>query len=240
MRFYTNVQMIGNDFLVRGYENGEHISFREKYAPTLFVKSKKDTKYKTLEGEKVEPIKPGLVRDCREFFNKYDGVDGFKVFGNDRYVYQYISDKYSEDEIKFDISKIKLITMDIEVQAEEGFPDPSSCSEEMLTISIQDAATKKIITWGRKPYTPTQSNVTYHYYPDEVEMLNAFLYWWQNNTPEVVTGWNVRLYDIPYLCGRIDRIMGTKKMKELSPWKIVNPDKITITGRSSISLILLV
>ena len=223
--------MIGNDFLVRGYENGEHISFREKYAPTLFVKSKKDTKYKTLEGEKVEPIKPGLVRDCREFFNKYDGVDGFKVFGNDRYVYQYISDKYSEDEIKFDISKIKLITMDIEVQAEEGFPDPSSCSEEMLTISIQDAATKKIITWGRKPYTPTQSNVTYHYYPDEVEMLNAFLYWWQNNTPEVVTGWNVRLYDIPYLCGRIDRIMGTKKMKELSPWKIVNPDKITITGR---------
>jgi len=231
VRFYTNVQMIGNDFLVRGYENGEHISFREKYAPTLFVKSKKDTKYKTLEGEKVEPIKPGFVRDCREFFNKYDGVDGFKVFGNDRYVYQYISDKYSEDEIKFDISKIKLITMDIEVQAEEGFPDPASCSEEMLTISIQDAATKKIITWGRKPYTPTQSNVTYHYHPDEVEMLNSFLHWWQNNTPEVVTGWNVRLYDIPYLCGRIDRIMGTKKMKELSPWKMVNPDKITITGR---------
>ena len=109
-------------FLVScGYENGEHISFREKHAPTLLSNQRKIQSIKTLEGEKVEPIKPGLVRDCREFFNKYDGVDGFKVFGNDRYVYQYISDKYSEDEIKFDISKIKLITMDIEVQAEEGF-----------------------------------------------------------------------------------------------------------------------
>ena len=25
MRFYTNVQMVGNNFLVRGYENGEKV-----------------------------------------------------------------------------------------------------------------------------------------------------------------------------------------------------------------------
>ena len=111
MRFYTNVQMIGNKFLVRGYEDGEHVMFREEYSPTLFVKSKKPTQYKTLEGEYVEEVKPGTVRDCREFYKKYDDLEGFKIYGNDRYVYQYISDKYPEDEIKFDISKIKLITL---------------------------------------------------------------------------------------------------------------------------------
>lgn len=79
MRFYTNVQMIGNNFLVRGYEDGRKVMFQEKYNPTLFVKSRKETKWKTLEGEYVEPIKPGLVRDCREFIKKYDGVEGFKV-----------------------------------------------------------------------------------------------------------------------------------------------------------------
>ena len=231
MRFYTNVQMVGNNFLVRGYEDGQRKIYKEAYQPTLFVKSKKESKWKTLEGECVEPIQPGTIRDCREFYKKYDGVDGFPIYGNERYVYQYISDKYPEEEIKFDISKISLVTMDIEVQAEEGFPDPESCSEEMLTISIQDNATKQIITWGRKPYTPSQKNVTYHHHEDEVAMLNAFLYWWSNNTPDVITGWNVRLYDIPYLCGRISRIMGEKKMKLLSPWGLVSQDEAYISGR---------
>ena len=231
MRFYTNVQVVGNNFLVRGYENGRSVIFKEEYSPTLFVKSNRETKYKTLEGENVEPIQPGTVRDCREFYKKYDDVDGFKIFGNDRYVFQYISDKYPEDEIKFDIKKINLVTIDIEVKSEQGFPDPESCSEELLTISIQDYATKQINTWGRKPYTPTQDNVTYHYFEDEIAMINSFLYHWSQNPPEVVTGWNCRLYDIPYLCGRIDRIMGQKKMKLLSPWGIISQESITIMGR---------
>ena len=68
MRFYTNVQLVGNNFLVRGYENGKHFMTRETFSPTLFVSSNKKTKYKTLAGEHVEPINPGSVRDCREFF----------------------------------------------------------------------------------------------------------------------------------------------------------------------------
>jgi hypothetical protein len=123
MRFYTNVQMVGDHFLVRGYENGEHFMVREKFSPTLFVPAKKQTKYKTLTGDYVESIQPGSVRDCREFIKKYENVEGFKVHGNDRYIYQYISDNYAEDEIKFDITKIKLITIDIEVASENGFPD---------------------------------------------------------------------------------------------------------------------
>ena len=110
MKFYTNVQMVGDHFLVRGYENGQSFMTREKFYPTLFVPAKKKTKYKTLTGDYVETIQPGSVRDCREFIKKYDGVEGFKIYGNDRYIYQYISDNYPEDQIKFDISKICFIT----------------------------------------------------------------------------------------------------------------------------------
>ena len=231
MRFYTNVQMIGNNFLVREVVDGKREIYKEAYSPTLYVKSNKETNYKTLNGESVTPIKPGTVRDCREFFKKYDNVDGFKIFGNNRYVFQYLSDKYPQDEVKFDIKHINLVTMDIEVQAEQGFPDPESCSEEMLTISLQDYSTKKITTWGRKPYVPTQENVTYYHFDDEIDMLNSFLYHWSKNPPDVITGWNVRLYDIPYLCGRISRIMGSKKCKLLSPWGLVSQDEIYISGR---------
>ena len=61
MRFYTNVQMVGDNFLVRGYENGKHFATREKFYPTLFVPSKKKTRFKTLEGDYVESVEPGTV-----------------------------------------------------------------------------------------------------------------------------------------------------------------------------------
>ena len=191
MRFYTNVQLIGNQFLVRGYDNGKHVMFKEEYTPTLFVPSKKESKYKTLDGEFVEPIQPGFVRDCREFYKKYDGVDNFKIYGNDRYVSQYISEKYPEDEIKFDISKIKLVTIDIEVASENGFPDTTSASEEILTISIQDYTTKNIITWGVKPFANKQSNVKYIECSSEYGLLQSFINYWDANIPEVITGWNI-------------------------------------------------
>lgn len=234
MRFYTNVQMVGNEFLVRGYENGQSVIFREKYQPTLFVKSNKNSKYKTLEGENVEPIQPGTVRDCREFYSKYKDIDNFKIYGNDRYVYQYISDKYPEDEIKFDIKKINLVTLDIEVASENGFPDTESCSEEILSISVQNYSTKNILTWGRKPYTSKKKNVKYIHCSTEYELLSSFLIFWVNYPPEIVTGWNIQLYDIPYICGRLEKVLGEKEMKTFSPWGLVTKGELIISGRKNV------
>jgi len=231
MKFYTNVQLIGNQFLVRGYENGEHFEFRDEFRPTLFVKTKKETKYKTLSGEPVEPIQPGNVRDCREFYKKYEGVQGFEIYGNERYIYQYISEKYPEEEIKFDINKIKLVTLDIEVASEQGFPDVESCVEEILAISIQDYTSKKIITWGVKPFNNVRKDVTYHLCESEYALLNSFINYWIENTPEVITGWNIQLYDIPYIAKRLNRVLGEKLMKRLSLWGLVTEGEIFINGR---------
>jgi DNA polymerase elongation subunit (family B) len=231
MKFYTNVQLIGNKFLVRGYDNGEHIQFRDDYNPTLFVPTKKESKYRTLEGERVESIQPGFVRDCREFYKKYQDVEGFKIYGNDRYVSQYISDKYPEDEIKFDISKIRLVTLDIEVKSENGFPDPEAAAEEILLISIQDYNTKQIITWGVNSFNNKQENVNYIECPNEWTLLQRFIDYWNDNIPDVVTGWNIQYYDIPYLSKRLNRVLGEKEMKRLSPWGMNTENEIYIKGR---------
>jgi DNA polymerase elongation subunit (family B) len=227
--------MIGNQFLVRGYENGKSVMFKEEFSPTLFVPSKKESKYKTLDGENVEPIVPGSVRECREFYKKYENVDGFKIYGNDRYVFQYISEKYPEDEIKFDITKIKLATLDIEVASENGFPDTESASEEILTITIQDYATKKIVTWGVKPFNNKQSNVKYIECGSEYQLLQNFLDYWIKNIPEVITGWNIQFYDIPYICRRLNRVLGEKMMKSFSPWGLVSEREVVVMGRKQIS-----
>ena len=237
MRFYTNVQMVGDHFLIRGYENGKHFMTREKFYPTLFVPSKKNTQYQTLNGEYVEAVQPGTVRECREFIKKYDGVRGFDISGNDRYIYQYISETYPEDEVKFDISKIKVTTIDIEVASENGFPDVESAAEEVLLISIQDYNTKQIRTWGLGKFNNQQSNVNYRSFTNEYDLLNDFISWWmiEDNTPEVITGWNSELYDIPYLVRRIDRILGEKLMKRMSPWGLVTESEKFISGRKHIS-----
>ena len=231
MKFYTNVQLIGNQFLVRGVDNGERFEYRDDFFPTLFVKSNRNSKYRTLGGEKVEPVKPGTVRDCREFFKKYEDIEGFSIYGNERYIYQYISEKYPEDEIKFDISKIKLVTLDIEVSSEQGFPDVESCQEEILAITIQDYTTKKIITWGAKPFHNKQKNVTYHHCPTEYQLLSSFIEYWMVDVPDVVTGWNIELYDIPYICKRLNRVLGEKLMKRFSNWGLVTEGETFIKGR---------
>jgi DNA polymerase elongation subunit (family B) len=229
--------MVGDHFLVRGYEDGKHFMTREKFNPTLFVPSNKKTKYQTLNGEYVESIEPGSVRDCREFIKRYDGVENFKIYGNTGYIYQYISEMYPEEELKFDISKIKVTTLDIEVASENGFPDVESAAEEVLLITIQDYSSKKIRTWGQGPFKNQQKNVEYRSFSSEYDLLNDFINWWmiEENTPEVVTGWNIELYDIPYIVRRLDRVLGEKLMKRMSPWGLVTEDEIYIAGRKHIS-----
>ena len=234
MKFYTNVQMIGDSFLVRGYDNGEYIQFREKYNPTLFVPSKKKTFYKTLDGEYVAPIKPGSVRDCRDFYKKYEEVDEFKIYGNERYIYQYISDKYPEAEIKFDIGKVRLLTVDIETRSENGFPDVESADQEILLISVQDYNTKEITTWGVGPFKVKQDNVRYIQFNNEHDMLSSFIQWWMDNTPDVVTGWNIQLFDMPYITKRIERLLGVKLARRLSPWGLVSQKEVFIKGRRQV------
>ena len=187
-----------------------------------------------LDGDYVEPLKPGFVSDCREFLKKYSEVENFKIYGNERFIYQYISDKYPQEHIEFDISKIRLVTVDIETRSENGFPDVESADQEILLITIQDYNTKEIITWGQGPFKIKQDNVRYIQFNNERDLLNSFINWWMENTPDVVTGWNIQLFDIPFITKRIDRVLGEKLAKRLSPWGLVSQKEVFIKGRKQI------
>ena len=56
------------------------------------------------------------------------------------------------------------------------------------------------------------------------------------HTPEVITGWNVQLFDIPYIAGRLKRVLGEKLMKRLSPWGLVSEGEVYIKGRRHIQM----
>ena len=206
MKFYTNVEQAGNRLLVRGYEGGSPFSYRVPFNPTLYVASKNYSDWKTLEGDCVEPLKMGSINDAKEFVKKYREVEDFDIYGNTRYLYQYITEQHPEDEILYDTSKIRIFNIDIETAAENGFPDIESADQEILAISIKDSYTGRIIVFGARPFDNKDSEVDYMHFRTEESMLTAFLGYWNENCPDVITGWNVQLFDIPYIARRIDRI----------------------------------
>jgi len=235
MKFYTNVEQAGNRLLVRGYEGGSPFSYRVPFNPTLYVATKKYSEWKTLEGEWVEPIKLGSINDAKEFVKKYREVDDFDIYGNTRYLYQYIVEEHPENEIRYDTSKIRIFNIDIETAAENGFPDIESADQEILAISIKDSYTGRIIVFGARPFDNKDSEVDYMHFRTEESMMSAFLQYWNENYPDVITGWNVQLFDIPYIARRITRILGEKAAKSLSPWKLISSREIYIKGRKQIA-----
>ena len=232
MRFYTFARQYGNNILVRGWDDkhGGHFKAKVPFKPTFFVPTNKPTEYKTLSGRSVAPIQPGTIKECREFLNNYDGVSGTKVYGFDRMLYQYLAEDYSGD-IEYDVDKIKLWSLDIETASENGFPKPEEAAEEVLLITLKNYKTKRLITFGSRPYTPSRDDVDYVLCENEHELLSNFVAWWQDVEPEVVTGWNVEAFDITYLANRIQKVMGETSLKRLSPWGLVSSETKEIKGR---------
>ena len=236
MKFYKNVEQVGNKILVRAHENGTDVQYREDFKPSLFVSSNKEvTDYKSLDGRPLRRVMPGSIADCRNFVQQYADIDEFEIHGNTRYLYQYINEKYPGDEIKFDSSLIRVFTIDIETAAENGFPDIQSADQEILLISLRDSFTNRITVWGSKAFPNEDRQVDYIHCNDETKLLHSFLGWWQENFPDVITGWNVQLFDIPYICRRMNRMLGDKYTKMLSPWKMVSDREIYIKGRKQIA-----
>ena len=236
MKFYTSVEQAGNRLLVRGYNNGERYSVRVPFNPTLFLPSKNYSKWKTLEGNAVEPHKFGSISEAREFVKQYKEVPDFDIYGNTRFLYQYIAEQHPEEELKFDSSKIRIFNIDIETAAENGFPDIESADQEILAISIKDSFSGRITVFGARPYDNKDPMVDYMHFRSEESMMNAFLDYWQANYPDVITGWNVQLFDMPYICNRIERILGDKFVKLLSPWRLVSQREIFIKGRKQFAV----
>jgi DNA polymerase elongation subunit (family B) len=235
MKFYKNVEQVGNKILVRAHENGTDVMYREDFKPSLFVSSNKESDYKSLDGRPLRRVMPGSIADCRQFVQQYADIEEFEIHGNTRYLYQYINEKYPHEEIKFDSSLIRVFTLDIETAAENGFPDIQSADQEILLISLRDSFTNRITVWGSKSFKNEDRQVDYIHCDDETKLLSCFLAWWQENFPDVITGWNVQLFDIPYICRRVTRILGDKHTKTLSPWKLISDREIYIKGRKQIA-----
>ena len=230
MNFYTNVIQWGNNLLVREIKNGQRINSKIRYSPTLYAFVKEKTPYKTLDGEYVTDISFDTIKEAKEWLENNKNQSEL-VYGNTQYPYTYISDTY-KDRVNWDLEKLLMVTIDIEVQCENGFPSPSKAEEELLSITIKNHQSKRIVVWGIGDFETEREDVSYIKCKNEVHLLKEFLVFWEKYWPDIVTGWNSEFFDIPYICNRIKKLFGEKELKRLSPWGGVRDREIYQMGRT--------
>ena len=236
MKTYTNISLRGNRVLFRGYEGTgsrkKRVQYAEgNFAPTLFVKSNKQTEWKTLEGLAVESVNPGTIYDCRQFIEQYKGVGGFSIYGNSDYTAQFIGQEFPQ-EVDYQFNDLKLAYLDIETECENGFPDPNRAEERVIVITLRLSSESQyhcFVLGNAKSPVPGLAEI-YHY-DNEGEMLRAFVEYWRWLDLDIVTGWNTQLFDIPYLINRITKVLGEDIAKKLSPWNDLRKRVVSLKGK---------
>lgn len=243
MKFYTSAHQYGSKILVRGVHNGVRFSRREDFSPVLYVKSKEESVHKSLYGDNLQPIEFENNNDAKEFIQTYGEVDNFAIYGQTNFGYQYITHKFP-GEIQWDMSQLKIQTIDIETKAEFGFPDINNPIEEILLITVKDLISRQIITFGCGDFDDVNSEeirnlraagnkFLYVKCDDERDLLETYIRFHSDNHPDIITGWNCELFDIAYLIARVERLFNDDNAtkKKFSPWGLVARKNMNVMGR---------
>ena len=238
MSFYTSVVRYGNSILYRGYnEHGKKIYKREKnFKPMFFTACQQETGWKSLDGLNIAPIEMDNMRHAKQWLEENSDVSGRKIFGTKNYIHQYISQRFPRD-IDFKREFIDVGTFDIETEYEDGFPHPGEASQRILSITYKSSKSKLYHVWGYGDFDTENSlikPVRYYRCRDEASLLEKFLTFWadESHCPDVITGWNIRFFDVPYLVNRTAKILGVESIKRFSPWGMVDYRQITRQGRT--------
>ena len=236
-KFYTNIEVRGNNILYRGYEDGMPVQRKIEYTPHLFIQSKEETQYKVFKsGIPVKKKTFDSIDSMKEFIEQYKDVPNFKYYGCSNIVRQFTGNEF-RGEIGWDYAMTKIWLFDIETRVGEnskGFPVPEKALEEILLISMVDHHQGKTHIWSvkdisrdNKIYTEL-SNVEFKAFPTEKAMLKDFLLFFASNRIDVISGWNSEFFDIPYLVNRIKNVLGDEAVKLLSPWRVVKPRSVRL------------
>ena len=229
MNFYKNVIEHRGKLLIRGVLNGKDYSEKLDFSPILYALTQEESEYKTLQGQNLKPIEFNSISDARKFKREV-ATENSPIFGLDRFHYQYIGKEYP-NRIDWSRDYIKIFSLDIETTCENGFPDVENPTEELLCITIKNQSNKQIITWGVGDFHTNREDITYIKCKSENHLMMEFMKFWLKNYPDVITGWNTKFFDVPYLMNRIRLVAGDKVINKMSPWKLIERKQIHYRGK---------
>ncbi len=238
MSFYTSINRYKGSILYRGYnESGHRIEKKIKFKPTLFLRTDEPSEWLTLFGDKVKPVEFATMGKAKEFIEQYKDVDNLDIFGTTNYIHQYITKRFP-NKIDFERSMVDVMSLDIEVLSKDGFPFPEIARWPITAITTKSSKSGSYHVWGIGDFDPEKSKlkdhtIRYHRCNSEEELLLDFLKFFSDNIPDVITGWNVLLFDMTYVVNRIGKLLGSEAVRRLSPWGLINERTKTVNAKQS-------
>lgn len=229
MPFYTSAFVRGNNIHLRGYENNRRVSLKIPYKPYLFIPSDSpEAEYRTISGKKVAKLEFDSIRDIREHIRTYENVTGVEMYGMDKWVYTFLNDYYPGT-VEYDRELIRVANLDIEVESDDGFPHPDKADKAINAITVEFR--KKYYVFTTLQYAKHRDDVEAFIYTDELQMLRAFMKFWKQFDFDVMTGWNIEFFDIPYLVNRYKKLFGEEYANGFSPWGWLKEKSVEMYGR---------
>ena len=242
MEFYTQVSRIVNTICYRGYKDGVRVSFRESFSPTIYLAVNEETEWKTLQGQNVFPIQKETMKEATAALSNQAEISNSKVYGNSNFAAQWIQERYP-NHIEHDPNQVLVANLDIEVASDDGFPDPERAEREVQSIALKYFGRPTIFVWAlqdkydqfKTELDVDPEDIRFIKCDGEVDLLLKFLNWWnsKDTCPDVITGWNVRQFDMPYLVNRVHRLLGNESVKKFSPWGNVRAKEVGIMNRKA-------
>lgn len=224
---YTNVSTSRGKVLYRGYDSKTGVRFQRRinHPARLWVEGTDTNGWKSLDGVDLKTKSFSTISEAQKWKKQYSGVSNMDIYGNTNFEYQWIYDNFPGD-VEWDMKNILIANIDIEVDSNEGFPEPIAAAHPVTAITIDYF--DQIIVLGHDAHNTmdkfdnkNEKKIVYISCSSEVELLREFLSVWHQYMPDIVTGWNIEGFDLPYLHNRIERILGEDYVSKLSPWNNV-------------------
>jgi DNA polymerase elongation subunit (family B) len=226
MKFYTACALKGNKILVRGYNKGKRFTDSVAFKPSLYFRSEKPTKYKTFDNTHAQRMIFDTLYDCREFLDQYRQLEDCPIYGNTDFVTQYLMETYPS-EVEYDLSQIKIAYLDLECETENGFPDLDSPNERVNLMSIRISGVTHVIS-----FTPvTLPGCKVHMVSNEKELLKKTFEILAKEDIDVLTGWNIKMFDMPYIIGRALLFYEPEEIQSWLPFGLMKMRETDIGGK---------
>ena len=150
---------------------------------------------------------------------KIEDLNDHKIYENITPYQQFLVDRFWEvnEKDEFQQFPLKIWFFDIETYSPDEFPKPEEASHMINVITVYDTAHKHYYTWGINPYTPKSDDITYVHCKSEGDLLQQFLDFYCKDRPDILSGWNSEIFDIPYVINRVRNLLGEDATRLFSP-----------------------
>jgi DNA polymerase elongation subunit (family B) len=196
------------------------------YKHKVWVDSEEETGYVDLHGT---PKKPITFKNKKESKGIIDPSNPTSVCEQDlNEKLKFLNERYGKVEMTPDVNNLNICYFDIENSVDDDMPNKEVCDEPINSIALYFTKTKALYVLGLFPYTGTKDKeyyekesgikidkFSYFHIPDEDKLMTTCFQMIKKLKTDVLSGWNIKTYDIPYMINRAKLIGVTESISPL-------------------------